>query len=216
MWKQKEKSGKIWYELEFDSDTLVLQGTKTFDPLNEMEGTSCGLKQIHSSVIHKACSGVKLVGDGIYTDEKNIVLYVKTADCLPIILYYPKKILAILHAGWRGTLLRITKKFLIQMKNELKLSIPEWIVAFGVSIGRDNYEVGGEICELFKIERIPGVHIKENNHFLDLEEANMIEMKEMGITTFYHFPEETYASDIFYSNRRGDKDRNITVGRIVP
>ena len=215
MWKQKEKAGKIWYELEFDSNTLVIQGTKTFNPLEEMEGTPCGLKQIHSTVIHKACSGITLVGDGIFTNKKNVVLYVKTADCLPIILYYPKKILAILHAGWRGTLLRITKKFLIQMKNELKLSIPEWIVAFGVSIERDNYGVGVEICELFKMERIQGVHIKEDCYFLDLKEANIVEMMVMGIKTFYHFPEDTYSSDKFYSNRRGDRKRQITAGKIL-
>lgn len=215
MWERKQKEGKVWYELEFDSNAIVIQGTKSFNPLEKMEGTPYGLKQIHSSIVHKACSGITLVGDGIYTDEKDVVLYVKTADCLPIILYHPTKVLAVLHAGWRGTMLRMTRRFLLQMKNDSKLNITDWTVAFGVSIGRDNYEVGEEIYELFRMERIPGIHIKENRYFLDLKEANMIEMVDMGITTFYHFPEDTYSSDIFYSNRRGDKDRNITVGRIV-
>jgi YfiH family protein len=214
MWELKQKDGKVWYELKFDSNAIVIQGTKSFNPLDKMKGTACGLKQIHSSIIHKAYPGIKLVGDGIYTDERDVVIYVKTADCLPIILYHPLRVFAILHAGWRGTMLRITKKFLLQMENDLKLNIQDWIVAFGVSVGMDNYEVGEEIYELFKIERVSGIHIKENRYFLDLKEANMIEMLDMGIKTFYHFPEDTYSSEKFYSNRIGDKGRQITAGKI--
>jgi len=216
MWERKEREGKIWYELSFDSDALVLQGTKSFDPLKEIQGRPCGLGQIHSSVIHRAYPGVKLVGDGIFTDEKDIIIYVKTADCLPVVLYHTgKKILAILHAGWRGTLLRITRKFFLKMKNDLKLDVSDWIVAFGPSIRRENYEVGVEIYDLFKIEGIPGVHIEKARYFLDLKEANVREMEEMGVRTVYTFPEDTYSSDAFYSNRRGDKERNITAGKIV-
>ncbi len=214
MWERKQKDSKIWYELKFDSNAIVIQGSKFFNPLDEIEGTPCGLKQIHSSIIHKAYQGITPVGDGIYTGKKDIVLYVKTADCLPIILYHPRRVLAILHAGWRGTILRITKKFLLQMENDLRLTIKDWIVAFGISIRIDNYEVGEEIYELFKIERVPGIHIKENRYFLDLKEANMIEALDMGIKTFYHFPEDTYSSENFYSNRRGDKGRQITAGKI--
>lgn len=214
MWERKQKEGKVWYELAFDSDAMVIQGTKSFDPLKDMEGTSCGLKQIHSAIIHKACSGITLVGDVIFTNKKNVVLYVKTADCLPIILYHPTKVLAVVHAGWRGTMLRITKRFLLQMRSDLRLNIKDWVAAFGVSIGIDNYEVGEEIYELFRMERIPGIHIKEDRYYLDLKEANMIEMVDMGMKTFYHFPEDTYSSDNFYSNRRGDKERNITAGKI--
>ena len=93
MWEQKQKEGKIWYELIFDSNVVIIQGTKSFNPLTEIEGALCGLKQIHSAVIHRANPKINLVGDGIFTDEKDIIIYVKTADCLPIILYHPKKVI---------------------------------------------------------------------------------------------------------------------------
>lgn len=216
MWKRKEKSGKIWYELLIDSNVLVLQGTKSFDPLKKMKGEPCELKQIHSSVIHKAASGVQLVGDGIFTDKKDLIIYVKTADCLPIILYHPaERILAILHSGWKGTLLRIVKKFFLRMKEKFSLEGSDWVAGFGPSIGMENYEVGVGIYNLFKIEKIPGVHIRNNRYFLDLEEANMNEMKKMGVRTFHTFPEETYSPEHFYSHRRGDTGRNITAGKII-
>ena len=215
MWVRKEKEGKIWYELSFDSDTRILQGTKSFNPLKEMDGNLCGLRQIHSSVIHRADFGVRLVGDGIFTEEKDVLIYVKTADCLPIILYHPEeRILAILHAGWKGTLLRITRKFFLKMKNDFKLNVSDWIVAMGPSIDRKDYEVGTEVYELFKFEGLTGIHIEGNRYFLDLKEANKREMEEMGVTNFLTFPEDVYSSDIFYSYRRGDKERNITAGKI--
>jgi len=216
MWEKKEKAGKIWYELSLDSDAIILQGTKSFDPLEEIQGERCGLKQIHSSVIHKARCGIKLVGDGIFTDDVNIIIYVKTADCLPIILYHPgRRVLAILHAGWRGTLLKITKKFFLRMKNDLKMEVSDWIVAFGPCIGRKDYEVGPEIYDLFKFEELTGVHVNKSRYFLDLKEANINEMRKTGVSAFYDFPEETYSSDNLYSYRKGDKERNITAGKII-
>ena len=42
--------------------------------------------------------------DGFYTDAENVTLYVKVADCIPILLYAPDvPAVSALHAGWRGS-----------------------------------------------------------------------------------------------------------------
>ena len=64
-----------------------------------------------------------------------------TADCVPILLCDPKKkIIACVHAGWKGALNGIikntTKKF-----NDLNSSNDDLIAVVGPCIKKDNYEV---------------------------------------------------------------------------
>ena len=104
IWQKRTQNRKEWFEFFFYPEVKVFQGTKSFNPLDAIKGESVGLLQIHSSIIHLARTDFKLVGDGLFTDRKGLVLYIQTADCLPMIFYHPsKKILAILHAGWKGT-----------------------------------------------------------------------------------------------------------------
>ena len=214
MWKKQEKNGKVWYEFLIDGRIVAWQGTKTFNPLEEIEHKKeCGLQQIHSGIIRYAGDGCDQVGDGIWTDEKENMIYVKTADCLPIIFYNTRGILGILHVGWKGTLLRLPQKFLLMMK---KRGIPpsSWIVGFGPSIECRNYVVGDDVRKLFNSEGVNGINMRDGNYHLDLVQANLEEMERFGITEFHLFPEGTYDSENFYSYRKGDEGKQITAGML--
>ena len=53
----------------------------------------------------------KIKADAIITDQKNLPIAVLTADCVPILLYdRKKKIIAAIHAGWKGALKGIIQK----------------------------------------------------------------------------------------------------------
>jgi YfiH family protein len=204
-----------WYEFFFSHKVKIIQGTRNYNPLTEVNGEIFDLIQIHSGVIHKAGSNIKLVGDGLFTKKKDMYLYVRTADCLPIIFYHSgRKILALLHAGWKGTALMIAKNFLLKMRNLYNIATEDWEVSLGPCICADNYEVGEVVFDFFKKSNIEGVKVRNKRYFLDLEEANIAIVKKCGVVKIYPFPEKTYASDLFYSYRRGDTDRNITVGVI--
>ena len=210
MWRKKKKEGKVWYEFALNDSIVAWQGTKTFNPLEEIEHErDCGLQQIHSSIVRYAGDGCGYIGDGLWTDEKGMMIYIKTADCLPIILYNKRGIVGILHVGWRGTLLRLPKKFLLMMKRK---GIPpsSWIVAFGVSIECKNYQVGEEVSRLFNLEGLNGINLRDNKYHLDLVQANLEELEKFGITEFHLFPEGTNDSENFYSYRKGDKGKQIT------
>ena len=63
------------------------------------------LNQIHSDKIHfiKKITKKRVAGDSLITDRRNIAIGVLTADCAPIFIFDPqKKIIAAVHAGWRG------------------------------------------------------------------------------------------------------------------
>jgi YfiH family protein len=216
-WRKKTKNKKRWYEFSFNSRVKVLQGTRYFNPLREVRGEFVDLIQIHSSIIHKARNDVKMVGDGFFTNKKEFNLSIRTADCLPMIFYHPRgEIFALLHAGWKGTVLMIAKKFLLKMKKLYNLEFTDWEVSLGPCIDFSNYEVGKGVFEFFDKFDINGIKIKNNRYFLDLEEANIKIIKKYGVNKIYPFPEKTYTSELFYSFRKGDTERNITVGVIEP
>lgn len=66
------------------------------------------MNQVHDTSLaiidEKTPHAAKITGtDGLITNRKNIALMIKTADCLPVILYDPKQeAIAALHAGWQG------------------------------------------------------------------------------------------------------------------
>jgi YfiH family protein len=216
-WQRRMKNEKKWYEFSFNLKVKIFQGTKSFNPFDIIKGKNVGLIQIHSSVIHLAKTDIKLVGDGLFTWEGGLNLYIRTADCLPMIFYHPEAgILALLHAGWKGTVLLIAKKFLLRMKELYNLNAQDWEVSFGPCINPENYEVGNEVFEFFKKFNLDGLYLRDSRYFLNLEEANIEILRKMGVENIYSFPEKTFTSELFYSYRKGDTERNITVGVIEP
>lgn len=82
--------------------------------------------------------------DGVVTKEDNIVLTVRTGDCVPII-YCDKKtgVIGISHQGWRGSL----KKMVKHMTNEMEKvgsKKEDIFVAIGPSIGACCYDLSDE------------------------------------------------------------------------
>src|SRR6185312_17495293 len=62
--------------------------------------------QIHSANVNlvRGDEGLVRESDALITTEPNVFLGVTVADCTPILLYDPaRKIIAAVHAGWRGT-----------------------------------------------------------------------------------------------------------------
>jgi len=110
------------------------------------------LRQFHSDVIHviDSAPAETLRGDALITRTPGLLLAVQTADCIPILLADPKsRVVAAIHAGWRGTLKRIAEKTIGRMRM-LFGSRPESIIAaLGPGIGRCCYEVGPEVVKEF-------------------------------------------------------------------
>jgi hypothetical protein len=72
--------------------------------------------------------------DGIITDKDNMVLTVKTADCLPLILYNEKeKITGVVHMGWRSAAKGILP--------EINMDLKDYTVIAGPGLRKCCYEV---------------------------------------------------------------------------
>ena len=110
------------------------------------------LKQIHSDVIHllSRSSADPCKGDASVTNQPGILLAIQAADCVPILLVDPKKrAVAAIHAGWRGTLARITEKAVGRMQLEFGSDPAHLLAAIGPSIGPCCYEVAADFVTKF-------------------------------------------------------------------
>ncbi len=97
-------------------------------------------RQIHSNKIlkiTKASLGKKLAeADGLMTNQPNIYLMIKAADCLQIAFHDPKnQAIALIHAGFKGLEKGIIKNAVEKMKKNYKSEAKDLIVKFGPSIG---------------------------------------------------------------------------------
>jgi len=81
------------------------------------------MNQTHSNTVLEIQNKGQYESDSILTSEKNLVLVVKTADCMPVLIRDTNSVAAV-HIGWRGLANNIFNKTLEKMMHEnLQVSI---------------------------------------------------------------------------------------------
>ncbi len=94
---------------------------------------------------------LKFYGDALITNQPRLLLAVQVADCLPILLLDPKqRVVAAVHAGWRGTARRIAEKTVGEMQARFGCRPRDLRAAIGPGIHACCYEVGREVVEAFE------------------------------------------------------------------
>ena len=124
-------------------------------------------------------------GDIILTNKTNVTLFMRYADCVPLVYVDPvKKALALAHAGWRGTLLRVAAKAVEEMRLHFGSRAEDLLVGIGPAISVKNYQVGPEVVAEAQTafsqadELLP--HFGDSTHF-DLKAANRRLLQEAGV-----------------------------------
>jgi YfiH family protein len=148
----KERVLSLGYT-KWDSHGAVESNRRSFlAALGEKGMTLVTLRQIHSDLIHEVSSAPEhsLRGDALITRAPGLLLAVQTADCIPMLLADSKhRVVAAVHAGWRGTLKRIAAKTLGRMQMLYGTRPADVAAALGPAIGRCCYEVGPEVVQAF-------------------------------------------------------------------
>ena len=73
--------------------------------------------------------------DALITNEKGLFVCVQTADCVPVLLFDPvKKVVAAVHAGWKGTISKIAKKTVERMVEDFNCNPSDIVAGIGPSI----------------------------------------------------------------------------------
>ena len=150
-------------------------------------------------------------GDALLTIRTGLALGVATADCLPIAAVdLEARALAVVHAGWRGTVDGVLAAALTRMIADLGARPERILVGAGAGAGACCYRVGGEVVERFSRQRpthAAAVFSKRagGSVHLDLVEANRLQALDAGVARerFGALPMCTICRpDLFPSYRR--------------
>ncbi len=116
--------------------------------------------QIHSTAIRTAVpSDVKsdlydpegYDCDGLITNIPGLALTIFSADCIPILLYDPvNRVIAAVHAGWRGTAGDIAGKAVWQMREQYHCQPENILTAIGPGISFCCFETHADVPNAMK------------------------------------------------------------------
>ncbi len=179
-------------------------------------------EQVHGGKIVKAGEGERGRGalnpegairqvDGFISNVPDVPLTIVTADCVPIFILDPvRKAIGLIHAGWKGTLCRITERVVTMMEEEYESRPEDLIVALGPSIGPCCYQVGEKVVIAFR-EQFPDwssfiySKLAEKKWILDLWEANRVQLLRVKVKDDNIINSQMCTSchnDVFFSLRR--------------
>jgi len=124
--------------------------------------------------------------DAILTDSTNVSLFMQFADCVPILIYDPKKnIVGIIHAGWQGTVKRIVQNTINYLIDTFSSDPKEILAGIGPSIGPHHYEVGNNV--IFEVEdKLRDIQTdvlisKNGKNYFDLWKSNELLLLQSGV-----------------------------------
>lgn len=137
--------------------------------------------------------------DIILTDNPEVSLFMRYADCVPILIVDPmRRALGLAHAGWKGTTMKVAARAVAAMVARYGSKPENLLAAVGPSIGPEHYEIGPEVIEqvmeafgvdagslLPRFGRATHLDLWAANH-LTLTEAGVKEIEVAGLCTAEH------------------------------
>ena len=163
----------------------------------------------------------KFEGDALITNKKSMPIGILTADCVPILLYDKKnKMIAAIHAGWKGAYKGITQK-VIKFMIKKGCTTKNITAAIGPCITFKNYEIKQDFIKKFiKKNKNNRIFFKKigNKNFFNLNKYIHYQLKSLDIKKIDIINKDTFdIKNNFFSARRSisrnenDYGRNISI-----
>ncbi|MEW6775903.1 MAG: peptidoglycan editing factor PgeF [Bdellovibrionota bacterium] len=125
--------------------------------------------------------------DAVVTDIPGLLIGVRTADCVPILLYDERAgIVAAVHAGWRGTVAGVLERTLEILFKQFHSEPATLHAAVGPSVSFESFEVDEQVLARFR-ERFAfwsrfARPTRGNKWFIDLKMINAYILAAAGIS----------------------------------
>ena len=154
--------------------------------------------------------------DAFVTSLPDTAIGVRTADCVPILLYDPiRKVVAAVHSGWKGTVLHIAQQTIDVMVHRFGCGAEALQAVIGPAIGPESFQVGAEVVAQFRGAGFPLEEIwtfrgdvderpMSGGHHIDLIKANQWMLEQTGVRpgNIQAYRIDTYTDKTFFSARR--------------
>lgn len=188
-------------------------------------------EQTHSNLVHVCTekdSGAGLgikpqisIADGFVTNIPDQFLLIRTADCTPVIMYDPvKMVVAAVHSGREGTRKNIAGEACRIMNQAFNCDSSDIIAYIGAGICHKHYEVSEAVFEEYNASLLAmDIHpvISLHRH-IDIRSGIFQQLIRSGIPfkNIENIFDCTYEDDNYHSYRReGSHNRQINLVGIV-
>jgi len=165
--------------------------TRAFHALERDPESIADLHQVHSAevVVAEAPRGEREnlgQADALVTNRPQVTLFLRFADCVPVLLFDPRRrVVGLAHAGWRGTLLKTPAATVRAMRAQYGSQPQDILAGIGPSIGPCHYAVGPEVVEQTRAAFAQGADdllaSVNGQYHLNLWAANARALQEIGV-----------------------------------
>jgi len=171
----------LGFDVGDEEERVTANMSRFTDALGTEPDQLAFMNQVHSANIREVSeAGIYPETDAMITRHPRLGLVVRTADCVPIVMYAPAdNIVAAVHAGWKGTAEHIAKKTVEKLAGEFGVDPALLFVYMGPAAGPCCYEVGSEVAALFNESVL--TREDKGNARLDLKAANAAQLREAGV-----------------------------------
>jgi YfiH family protein len=193
------QSPKPWESLNVGASAMVLDDHErvrnnrilAFNALDRDPKSMYDVWQVHSADVvcadHPRPQDVPHTkADAILTNNPNVTLFMRFADCVPILLHDPeRKVIGVVHAGWQGTVRKAIRETVNKMIEHYECQPEDIQAGIGPSIAAHHYEVGPEV-----IAAVQNAFGKSSESLLldhngavqfDLWRANQLLLEQLGV-----------------------------------
>jgi len=183
--------------------------------------------QVHGDTVKQVATDADIrnseeYADALVCDLDNILVGVKTADCVPILIADSvTRAFAAVHAGWRGTVKSIAAKAIAKLNEVYGAKPQDLICAIGPAACGRNYEIGSDVIDAFADSFTnSGKYFRstrEGHALVDLHRTNRDQLIEAGVSVnnIYTAPFCTMERpDLFFSYRL-EKQKLGKTGRLL-
>lgn len=201
-----------------DNLEAVLKNRQLIEKKCQLPQAPIYLQQTHSTKVLTLPlnSTSNLNADAVYTQTKNQICTVMTADCLPLLICNRKgSEVAVVHAGWRGLCEGVIENTLKNFQS----SPQDLMVWLAPAISQQAFQVGKEVRAAF-IEKDPNAHLafkkdplKSDKYYADLYHLARLRLERFGLSQIFGGDYCTFSDpEHFYSYRReGQTGRMATM-----
>lgn len=172
------------------------------------------LRQVHSNIVQDMTdtwsSNEPLEGDAAITAVRGAVLGVQTADCVPILIAdRDARVVAAIHAGWRGTAARIAQRTVELMVKNYGVAPSDLMAVIGPHNALCCYEVGEDVIDAIKDAEVFVRRPEWAKVHFNQASANQKQLRESGIPEGQIVVSNLCTQcrpDLFFSYRRDGKN----------
>jgi hypothetical protein len=161
------------------------------DPLSVYDVWQVHSADVVNAIAPRTQNQPHLKADGLLSNRPGLTLYMRFADCVPVLLFEPNhRVVGIAHAGWQGTVKRAAASLVDHFVRDFNCKAENIIACIGPSIGPDHYQIGPDVIE--RVRRAFGEqsHVflstsdgesSDNKVKFDLWKANQWVLEQAGV-----------------------------------